>query len=190
MVQLRDKRLSDRELIQRAGRLMELARDTPTLVIINDRVDIVQAVSAHGVHLGQDDLPLADARRLLGPDVLIGVSTHSMEQARQAVVQGASYIGVGPTFASATKQFHEFPGPPLLRAVAAEIRLPSFAIGGIGLEQLDEVLACGIWRVAVSSAVWGAASPEVACRAFVERLAASPAMEVAPQPSGTESHEP
>jgi thiamine-phosphate pyrophosphorylase len=150
---------------------MQLARRVDAQVIINDRVDLAQVLKADGVHLGQEDLPLPLARRLLGPTALIGVSTHTLQQARQAASEGASYIGVGPTFASPTKSFDQLSGPELLREVAGEIRLPAFAIGGINLDRLDEVFACGMHRVAVSSAIWSQAAPAAACHQFLARLA-------------------
>jgi thiamine-phosphate pyrophosphorylase len=143
------------------------------LAIINDRPAVAAAVDADGVHLGQDDFTVKDARTVVGPRKLIGVSTHTIEQARQAVLDGANYIGVGPTFPSRTKSFEGFPGVQLLRDVASEIRLPAFAIGGIEATNLDDVLATGISRVAVSSAVVGAASPATAASDFVRRLAAA-----------------
>jgi thiamine-phosphate pyrophosphorylase len=101
---------------------------------------------------------------------LVGVSTHSIEQARQAVLDGANYIGVGPTFPSATKEFSQYPGVELLRAVAAEIRLPAFAIGGISRENLHEVLAAGFTRVAVSGTVVAAANPAQAAKELLDAL--------------------
>ncbi len=100
----------------------------------------------------------------------MGVSTHSIEQARQAVLDGANYIGVGPTFPSGTKQFEQFPGVDLLRAVAAEIRLPAFAIGGICRENLAEVLAAGFTRIAVSGAIAASADPAAAARELLAAL--------------------
>jgi thiamine-phosphate pyrophosphorylase len=114
-------------------------------------------------------MTVKDARRVLGPEGLIGVSTHSIEQARQAVVDGANYIGVGPTFASGTKQFSQFTGTELLRSVQAEIRLPAFAIGGITSHNLDQVLAAGFTRVAVSGAI-AAADPAAAARQLLAAL--------------------
>ena len=153
VLQLRDKRLADRELIDRARRLRKLTQGTSTLLVINDRPEIAALVRADGVHLGQEELSVKDARTIVGPDMLIGVSTHSIEQARQAVLDGANYIGAGPTFPGDTKKFEHFPGVELLRMVAAEIRLPAFAIGGITRENIGEVLAAGFTRVAVSGAV-------------------------------------
>jgi thiamine-phosphate pyrophosphorylase len=164
-IQLRDKRLADRRLLERARILHDLTRQTPTLFIVNDRPDLAVLAGADGVHLGQEELSAKDARRILGPSGLVGVSTHSLEQAKAAVLAGADYIGVGPTFPSGTKRFAEFTGPELLRAVAAEIRLPAFAIGGITADNLHQVLAAGFTRIAVSGAVTAADDPaEAACR--------------------------
>ena len=155
MIQLRDKQLDDRQLLERAKLLKKLAPSASqltTLTIINDRPDIAAAANADGVHLGQDDLDVKSARAILGPRKLIGVSTHSIDQARQAVLDGANYLGAGPTFPSSTKSFDQFPGLDYLRQVATEITLPTFAIGGIDVDNLPQVLEAGITRVAVSSA--------------------------------------
>ena len=159
VLQLRDKRLDGRQLLERARLLREVTAGTPTLLIVNDRPDVACLARADGVHLGQEDLSVKDARTIVGPESLIGVSTHSIPQARQAVLDGANYLGVGPTFPSGTKPFAEFPGLDLSRAVAAEIRLPAFAIGGIGPGNLAEVLLTGIGRVAVGGAISTAADP-------------------------------
>jgi len=168
MLQLRDKRLGDRELMDRARRLRTLTAGTKTLFIVNDRPDLARLAGADGVHVGQDDLAVFEARRIVGPEALVGVSTHTIEQARQAVLDGANYIGVGPTFPSATKQFERFPGVALLRAVAAEIRLPAFAIGGISRENITEVRAAGFSRVAVGGAILAAPDPAAAAREILQ----------------------
>lgn len=171
VVQLRDKRATDRELV-RAGKVLRstvsaCAEDlTPTaeasertqrpLFIMNDRPDLACIVDADGVHVGQEELTVTEARSVLGAERLIGVSTHSVEQARAAVEGGADYIGIGPVFPSHTKQFDEFVGTELVSAVTAETSLPSFAIGGITPDTLPRVLECGAQRVAVSNAIWGA----------------------------------
>jgi thiamine-phosphate pyrophosphorylase len=175
MIQLRDKNLSDRESLEHARKVREICHSPAAeaegcLFIINDRADIAAAVDADGVHLGQDDLSVKVARKILGPRKIIGVSTHNIEQARQAVLDGSNYVGVGPTFPSTTKSFENFPGTALLKQVAEEISLPAFAIGGITLDNLGEVLATGIKRVAVSSAVANADEPGGVARGFVERL--------------------
>lgn len=173
-VQLRDKRLEDRQLLERARWASEAAHRGGALLLINDRPDLAALAGADGVHLGQTDLSVKDARTLLGPEALVGVSTHSIDQARQAVLDGASYLGVGPVFPSATKHFEAFPGLELLRAVTAEIRLPAFAIGGIHLQNVGEVLGTGIGRIAVSSAVLSAADPAQAARQLKSLLDRTP----------------
>lgn len=170
MIQLREKRFDDRDLVDRARLLRKLTRDTTSLAIINDRPDIAAIVDADGVHLGQEDISVKDTRAILGPRPLIGVSTHNIAQARQAVLDGANYLGAGPTFASQTKAFDQFAGLDYLRQVATEIRLPTYAIGGITADNLPDVLAAGITRIAVSSAVTAAEGPALAARNLLVML--------------------
>jgi thiamine-phosphate pyrophosphorylase len=144
--------------------------DGPTLAIINDRPDIAAAVHADGVHLGQEDITVKDGRAIVGTQMLIGVSTHNINQARAAVLDGANYLGAGPTFPSTTKAFDQFAGLDYLREVASEIRLPMFAIGGITAQNLDPVLATGISRVAVGSAVTAANDPACAAQELLGML--------------------
>jgi thiamine-phosphate pyrophosphorylase len=155
VIQLRDKRLTDRDLLER-GRILRrniaLAGAT-TLFIMNDRADLAVLCDADGVHVGQEELAAADARRIVGPGRLVGVSTHDREQAAQAASDEVDYIGVGPTFPSSTKAFSSFPGLELSQYVAANLALPAFAIGGITLQNLSQVLASGIRRVAVGAAI-------------------------------------
>ena len=158
-IQLRDKTLSDRQLISAGRVIAELTRDTPTSFIMNDRADIAIACSADGVHVGQEELSVADARRIIGPDKWIGVSTHSLDQAQAAVLAGADYIGVGPVFASQTKSFSQHKGPELVQQVCSEVSLPAFAIGGIDLDNADQIAVAGCGRVAVT-AVFGKAPLE------------------------------
>ncbi|MCP4189413.1 MAG: thiamine phosphate synthase [Planctomycetaceae bacterium] len=170
ILQLRDKRLDDRQLLQRARALREATAGSSTLMIINDRPDIACLSNADGVHLGQDDLQVHEARQILGTKPLIGVSTHSVAQARQAVTDSANYIGVGPTFPSTTKQFSEFPGLALLKQVNDQITLPAFAIGGIGLPQTQSVLDTGIQRIAVGAAIWESPKPAEQVSLFQQQL--------------------
>ena len=142
------------------------------LLIINDRPDVAALCGADGVHVGQDDLPVADARRIVGAGRLVGVSTHTLAQARPAAADGADYIGVGPMFATATKDAGPVAGPQLLRQVAAEVPLPHVAIGGITADNVAQLVAAGARRVAVCSAVIAAADPQAAARAIVEQLPA------------------
>jgi thiamine-phosphate pyrophosphorylase len=170
MLQLRDKGLADRDLLARGRLLRRAATGSPTLFVMNDRADLARLAEADGVHVGQEELSVREARRLVGAGALVGVSTHSVEQARAAVLAGANYIGVGPTFASGTKSFSRFTGVELLRQVAAEIRLPAFAIGGVSLTNLDQVLDAGFERVAVSGAIVRASDPVAVVREFRRRL--------------------
>jgi thiamine-phosphate pyrophosphorylase len=170
VVQLREKGLTDRELLARARDVRRWTRKAGVLFIVNDRPDVARLAEADGVHLGQDDLPVKEARRVLGPDALIGVSTHSLEQLRQAVLDGASYVGVGPVFPSGTKDFAEFPGLEFVKAALAETTLPAFAIGGINEETVGLVAAAGARRVAVSAAVARAEEPGVAAAGLLAAL--------------------
>ncbi|MGQ0637532.1 MAG: thiamine phosphate synthase [Planctomycetaceae bacterium] len=167
MVQVREKSLPDRELLAWARRVRQWTAQAGALCLINDRADIARLAQADGVHVGQDDLPVPEARRIVGPRRLVGVSTHTLEQARAAVLSGADYIGVGPVFRSATKSFENLAGLELVRQVAAEISLPAFAIGGIQAENVAEVLSAGARRVAVSRALCGAADPGEAARVLL-----------------------
>ncbi len=169
-LQLRDKKLNDRELLARARLLRHLTQDAETLFIMNDRPDLAALAHADGVHIGQEELAVNDVRRVVGPRMLIGVSTHSLEQAGQAVLDGADYLGLGPTFPSGTKRFDDFPGLEFLRQVRQEIQLPAFAIGGITGKNLQQVLATGIRRVAVSGAILGCKDPIAAVREILNML--------------------
>jgi thiamine-phosphate pyrophosphorylase len=167
MVQLREKELPDRELLIRARAVRNCTRKCGAIFIVNDRPDIARLAEADGVHVGQEELTVKDARRIVGPSALIGVSTHNIEQARQAVLDGASYIGVGPTFPSSTKSFDDFAGLDFVRQVAAEISLPAFAIGGINASNIDQVVKAGLRRVAVSNAICQAEEPRLAASALL-----------------------
>lgn len=170
VVQVREKVLSDRALLAHARHVRAITAESGTLFILNDRPDIAVLAEADGVHVGQAELSVADARRIVGPERLIGVSTHSIEQARQAILDGANYLGVGPTFRSGTKSFDEFAGLEYVRQVAAEIALPSFPIGGIDLTNVTEVVAAGARRIAVSGAICRAERPVAVAAELVERL--------------------
>jgi thiamine-phosphate pyrophosphorylase len=210
MIQLRDKHLADRELLARARLLVSLTGRQPPappgvsaktnavatqppaepgadgrtryrpLAVINDRADIAAIVGADGVHLGQEDLPVKDARAIVGTRMLIGVSTHNIEQARAAVLDGANYLGAGPTFPSRTKAFEDFAGLTYLKHLAAEIHVPTFAIGGISADNLHEVLATGIARVAVGAAITSAGEPTSAARELLGMLNTTAAKAAAP----------
>ncbi|MFT5303630.1 MAG: thiamine-phosphate pyrophosphorylase [Mariniblastus sp.] len=170
IIQLRDKSLTDRELVQ-AGKLISgLTRGSKTRFIMNDRADLAVASNADGVHLGQDDLKVSDARRLVGAARMIGVSTHSIEQARAAVLAGANYIGVGPVFESTTKSFDSHVGLALVAQVANEIQLPAFAIGGINLQNVSQIVQAGMSRVAVGAAIAGSEDVKESALSFKRLL--------------------
>lgn len=171
LIQLRDKSLEDRQLLERGMVLSRLTQNRATRWVMNDRADLARLAGADGVHLGQDDLTVAQARCIVGPKMWIGVSTHSLAQAEQAVRDGANYIGVGPTFASSTKSFAELKGVEFIAQVAARISIPFFAIGGITPANVDEVLAAGATRVVIGRGITAAESPAAAVRAFREKLA-------------------
>ncbi len=157
--QLRDHSLDDRTLYHRSKAAVAATRRCNRLFIVNDRADIAAASDADGVHVGQEELPVDAARKILGHDRLVGVSTHSREQAEQAVRDGADYIGCGPVFSSRTKQFDYHLGTDLLRDVASAVQLPAFAIGGIEQSNLKLVLHSGFTRIAVTGAIRDAVDP-------------------------------
>lgn len=168
--QLREKHLPDRELIDRAARVRRWTRAAGALFIVNDRPDLARLIEADGVHLGQDDLSVAAARRILGPDALIGVSTHTPEQLRRAVLDGADYLGIGPTFPSMTKAFDHYLGLEFVRFAASETSLPAFVLGGVGPANVAQVVGAGGTRVAVSAAVAGSDEPRLAAAQLLEVL--------------------
>lgn len=177
MIQIRDKALPLPRLVERTRVALQLARrhaqetaQPLPLVIVNDRADVAAAVAADGAHTGEDDLPAPLVRRVVGSRALVGRTAHTFAEAQKAVLDGADYLGVGPCFPSATKDFATFAPPDFLRAVADQISLPTFAIGGITLDRLGAIVDCGLRRVAVASAVTGATDPAAAARAFIARL--------------------
>ena len=169
-IQLREKGHSDRDLLAKAHDVRRWTRRAGVLFIVNDRPDMARLVEADGVHLGQDDLPVREARRILGAEALIGVTTHNVEQLRRAILDGASYVGVGPTFPSGTKDFAELAGLAFVRTVSAETSLPSFVLGGINLKTIGAAVAAGARRVAVSQAIADADDPRAVATALRRTL--------------------
>ncbi|MDQ3815324.1 MAG: thiamine phosphate synthase [Armatimonadota bacterium] len=154
IIQLRDKSSSLPRLLETARELRRLTRSARALFIINDRVDVALAVQADGVHLGPDDMPLAEARRVLGPHRLIGASCGDVEEARRAERAGADYIGAGAIFGTATKHDAGAPiGLEALRAIVAATTLPVAAIGGVNRDNIAAVMAAGADMACVVSAV-------------------------------------
>jgi thiamine-phosphate pyrophosphorylase len=157
IVQLRDKRLSDDELTTIARTAHKLCEQLGVLLIVNDRPAVALEAGADGVHVGQEDMPVAQVRELVGPEMLIGLSTHAPAEIDAA---GSDYIGVGPVHSTPTKPGRPAVGLDLVRYAATHARVPFFAIGGIDARNLPEVIEAGARRVAVVRAVAHAGDPE------------------------------
>jgi thiamine-phosphate pyrophosphorylase len=168
MVQLRDKSASDEELVRAAAVFRRLCDEHGALFSLNDRPDLVDACGADGVHVGQDDMPVAEARRVAGDDVLVGLSTHSPAQLDDAVAAGvADQLSVGPVWETPTKEGRPAAGLEYVRHAARVAGdRPWFAIGGIDLGNVREVIAAGASRVVVVRAIRDAPDPEAAARSL------------------------
>lgn len=171
IIQLRSKHLPDAALLRLGASIREIALKNQKLFFVNDRPDLALALKANGVHVGQDDLPVAVIRKLVGRrPFVIGKSTHSLEQAVAAEQEGADYIGVGPVFETPTK-----PGRPavtleLVRQVRQNIKIPFVAIGGIDHNNAAQVLEAGAERIAVVRAIFGAENPYEATHKLREQI--------------------
>lgn len=154
-IQYRDKERDRLRLYRTALALRELTATYGACLIVNDFADIAAAVGADGVHLGQDDLPLKEARKILGKGRIIGISTHSLEEALLAEADGADYVGFGPVYATATKKAGRPRGVGRLREVGGKLRIPVVAIGGIERRRLPDVMGSGAKAVAVASSILG-----------------------------------
>lgn len=172
LVQLREKLLPDGELVAVARRLAAACDRAGALFVLNDRPDLAADCDADGVHVGQDDVAPAEARRLAGAGRFVGLSTHSPAQIAAAHAAGVDYIGVGPVWETATKPGRPAVGLELVAEAARSARLPWFAIGGIDLANLAQVREAGATRLAVVRAIRDAADPEAAARAFRSALPA------------------
>ncbi len=176
-IQLREKTLPDRELTLRAKKLASLCRAHNALFIMNDRPDIARLVDAHGLHLGQDDMTIADARRLLPSHMIVGMSTHTPQQVDRAIQETPDYIALGPMFATSTKPQDHIPGPALLSSAVQKTSLPLVAIGGIDIENITSITASAPRAcVCVCSCIIGAENPAEATADLCTHLhkAASP----------------
>ena len=170
IVQLRDYTLSDSKLLQTAIALRKMTLNYGALFIVNNRPDIARLSDADGVHVGQEDLPVRMARKIVGEEKLVGLSTQEAAQARGAVVQGADYIGVGPVFATPTKDKDPVGLGYVSEAFQMNLPIPFFAIGGVDLQNIESVMKAGGKRVSVVRALMDAADPTVAARKFVDIL--------------------
>jgi len=172
LIQLREKHAFPREFYQAALEAMIVARRLGVQLVINDRVDIAIAVKADGVHLGQDDLPPAKARMLLGEDRIIGFSTHTLDQALEADSAPIDYIAIGPVFPTSTKENPDaIVGSAGIRGIKSRISKPLVAIGGITLDSATSVIGAGADSVAVISDLLATADITERARRFLELLA-------------------
>ena len=160
MVQLREKTAGSLSFYERALRLKRVTREAGVPLIINDRTDIMLAADADGLHVGQSDLPAAVARRLIGPDKILGVSAHTVEEAVRAEKDGADYLGVGAVFPTATKKDAESVSYETLKEICETVSIPVVAIGGIGEKNIGKLAGSGIRGIAVVSAIMNAENPE------------------------------
>lgn len=171
LVQVRVKSGTDRERFAVTWDLSEVARAAGAVVIVDDRVDFALAVGADGVHVGDDDIPVATARAVLGPDAIVGVTARTPEAGRKAVAAGATYLGVGPAYTTTTKDGLPTPiGVAGVAAVAAAVDVPVIAIAGVTPERVGELRAAGAHGVAVVGAVFSADDPARATADFVTAL--------------------
>jgi len=172
LVQYRDKAPMSQSQITEVSALCALAREHGALLLINDRVDLALATEAHGVHLGQDDLPIATARALLPQGACIGISTHNLDEALAAEAAGADYVGFGNVFGTTTKADALPPcGTAPLAAVCAALSIPVYAIGGVNLDNLNQVKAAGADGGALVGAILGADDPGFAAQTLLTRWA-------------------
>lgn len=170
VLQLREKNMPAKKIVEIGAKIKQLCAQYDTTFIINDRIDIALILEADGVHLGQDDLNVQSAREILGSDAIIGVSTHAPEQALKAVEDGADYIGVGPIFETPTKAGRKAVGLKYAKWAAENINIPAFAIGGIDLNNVQEVLSTGIKKIAVVRAIINANSPKEQVQKFINLI--------------------
>jgi thiamine-phosphate pyrophosphorylase len=170
LVQYRDKQADDVDRLQTAQRLCQLCHRYDALFIMNDRVDIAIAVDADGVHLGQRDIPISLARQLLGPHSIIGRSTTNPEEMQRAIDEGADYIGVGPVYETPTKAGKAAAGLEYIRHAAQNSPIPWFAIGGIDMNNFDNVMSAGGERIAVVRAIMEAEQPTLVTQYFLSQL--------------------
>ncbi len=174
IVQYREKTADDDERLRIAQQMKALCHRYGALFIVNDRVDIAAAAEADGVHLGQHDLPMAAARKILGPDKLVGRSTTHPEELKRALNEGADYIGVGPVHETPTKPGKAASGDDYVRYAAQHATMPWFTIGGLNADNLAPTLAAGATRVAVVRALMQAEDPAAVARSLVQQTQQAP----------------
>ncbi len=163
-VQLREKELDEKEFLQEARDICKLCHRYGIPFIVNDRVDIAVACSADGIHVGQEDMAADEVRRLIGEEMILGVSVHTVEEARQAVADGADYLGLGAVFPTATKTDVEQMPNNLLREICGAVDIPVVAIGGINRNNIKSLSGSGVDGVALVSAIFSATDIKETCR--------------------------
>lgn len=169
-IQYREKQLSKRESYKIALQLKEITKKFNATLIINDDIDIAMAVDADGVHLGQEDFPVQAARKILGDDKIIGLSTHSFKDAEEAQGSGADYIAIGPIFRSTTKDVREPLGADIIKEIRKISRLPVIAIGGINENNIEDIMKTGADGTAVISAIIAKEDITGAVKEFIRRV--------------------
>ena len=172
LVQLREKDLPGGQLLKLAREVRDAAGDS-ALLLINERVDVAAAMGAAGVQLGEEALPVKEARKILGPDLLIGRSVHSEDGAQLAATEGADFLLVGTIFATSSHPGQEPAGPELIRRIASNCSLPLVGIGGIDESNLGQVMDAGAQGVAVISSILAAPDPEQAARRLSQAMSAA-----------------
>ena len=170
LIELRDRELPRNAIVRSGQTFRRLANTYGALFIVNDDPYLAHELGADGVHVGQDDMDPAEARRIMGPDAIIGLSTHSREQIEAAAKQPVDYISVGPVWETPTKEGRSATGLELIREAAEIAERPWFAIGGIDTENVDEVFAAGAERVCVVRAIRDAADPRAAATALFDAV--------------------
>lgn len=171
LIQLREKNIDDGERFRLTVELRALTRRYDALLLVNDRLDIAMAADADGIHLGRNDFPVAEARKL-APDMIIGASSHSLADAREAQESGASYVNIGPIFPTMTKEkLSKFLGLDGLRAIAPHLGIPFTVMGGIKATHIPDLVACGAQTIAMVTAITAAPDPEAASRELLDILA-------------------
>ena len=169
-IQLREKHLSTAEIVAEAAKLIPLCRAAGVPFLIDDDVEAARLSGADGVHVGQSDAALADARAALGPEAVIGVSAQTVEQARAAEAGGADYLGVGAVFATATKTDAVLTPSEALAEICASVSIPVTAIGGLNFDTVDAIRGCGTSGAAVVSAIFAAPDPRAAAQALRTKM--------------------
>lgn len=170
IVQLREKSMSRHKLLDLARELREVTASRDVLLIINDHIDIAELCQADGVHLGQEDVSPADARKILGAEAIVGISTHCRQQAADAALLGADYIGVGPIFPTETKAHRSAVGTDYIQTAQEASELPGFAIGSVSSLTIAEVIAAGARRIAVCTGIIARDDPRAAASFLRDQL--------------------